>query len=55
MPIISLKYVCGQSHIEPNAENTIYRIRCNKRPCPNKRPSPYLSAYRADFPEHASF
>ncbi len=34
---------------------TIYRICCNKRPCPNKCPSPYFSAYRVDFPEHASF
>ncbi len=32
-----------------------YRIRLNKRPCPNKRPSPYCPGYRADFPEHASF
>ena len=32
-----------------------YRIRRNKPPCPNKRPSPYFPSYRSDFSEHVSF
>ena len=36
-------------------KNLMYRIRRNKRPCPNECPSPYFAAYRADFPEHGSF
>ena len=40
---------------EATGYDSIYHIRRNKRPCPNKRPSPYFPAYRADFSEHASF
>ena len=40
---------------EMNTINYTYHIRRNKRPCPNKRPSLYFSADRADFAEHVSF
>ena len=56
-PYVATKFAVEGFTDSIRYEHVIYRIRRNKRPCPNKRPSPYFSADRADidFAEYASF